>query len=315
MTKVSPGVYISDDCGVYKNQALELWLFENAPDSGVVLYIWCNDKTVVIGRNQDAFTEARVDLLVKEGGLVARRLSGGGAVYHDKGNLNFTFISKDSYDVMRQLNVVAAALYKIGIRCVISGRNDLEVNGKKISGNAFYKKNGVFLHHGTVLINADTAAVERYLTPHAKKLSKRNVSSISARIGNLNEVTASANKDTLIAALKEAFSAEYKIFGEAASRFGDTEEINRKAKFFSDANWIYGKDEFYNFRTVKHLSRGLFDIRALIEDDIYKKVKIYSDALDADTVESETGYLIGRNVAEATGEIADIVRGSLWTTT
>lgn len=122
----------------YRNLALERYLTETVPEDACVLYLWQNQNTVVIGRNQNAWKECRTGLLEQEGGVLARRLSGGGAVFHDLGNLNFTFsVTEENYDLHRQQQVILTACRLLGLRAELSGRNDLLTEGRKFSGNSF----------------------------------------------------------------------------------------------------------------------------------------------------------------------------------
>lgn len=126
----------------HRNLATEAYLTETVPEDTCILYLWQNRHTVVIGRNQNAWRECRTTLLEQEGGVLARRLSGGGAVYHDMGNLNFTFsLPTADYDLRRQQEVLVAACRRLGIPAECSGRNDILTGGRKFSGNSFY-------HHG-----------------------------------------------------------------------------------------------------------------------------------------------------------------------
>ena len=138
------------------NLAVEQYLLETVAEDQCILYLWQNENTVVIGRNQNPWKECKTTLLSQEGGHLARRLSGGGAVFHDLGNLNFTFLLPQAdYDLDKQLDVIQTAVSSLGISTERSGRNDVLAEGRKFSGNAFYKNGNQAYHHGTLLVNAD----------------------------------------------------------------------------------------------------------------------------------------------------------------
>ncbi len=129
-----------------------------------------------------------MEQLEADGGHLVRRLSGGGAVYHDLGNLNFTFlVREEDYDVSRQLEVVVGAVNRLGIHAEKTGRNDVTVDGRKISGNAFYRADGHCYHHGTILIDVDKASLSAYLNVSAAKLRSKGVDSVKARVANLTD--------------------------------------------------------------------------------------------------------------------------------
>ena len=149
----------------YYNLAIEQHLLEIVSEGNCVLYLWQNENTVVIGRNQNAWKECRTTLLEEEGGRLARRLSGG-AVFHDRGNLNFTFLLPTAeYDLERQIEVIRRACAALGVPVEKSGRNDLLADGRKFSGNAFYHHEGHSYHHGTMLVDVNMEKLRRYLQP------------------------------------------------------------------------------------------------------------------------------------------------------
>ena len=154
----------STDC--YENLAIEKELLTRVEGKTVILYLWQNQNTVVIGKNQNPFAECDIEKTKEDGVNIARRLSGGGAVFHDKGNLNFTFISaKENYSLEKQVEVIKKACALAGINAEISGRNDILVDSKKFSGNAFYHTKTVSLHHGTLLINSNLEKVGKAIKP------------------------------------------------------------------------------------------------------------------------------------------------------
>ena len=194
----------------YENLALEQTLLERVRENACILYLWQNARTVVIGRNQNPWKECRTALLEEEGGHLARRLSGGGAVFHDLGNLNFTFLMREAdYDLDRQLTVIETACRSLGIPVERSGRNDLLADGRKFSGNAFYHHNGRAYHHGTLMVDVDLEMVQRYLSPSKAKLAAKGVDSVRSRVVNLREFLPDLTVERLSDALTAAFAEVY----------------------------------------------------------------------------------------------------------
>ena len=160
----------------YDNLALEEFLTLHAREGECILFLWQNLNTVVIGRNQNAWEECRVRTFRESGGYLARRLSGGGAVYHDLGNLNFSFaVRKPDYDTARQSEVILRAVRMLGIPAERTGRNDFEAEGRKFSGNAFYEQKGCCCHHGTLMMQVNLDRLEQVLTVPSAKLRSRGV--------------------------------------------------------------------------------------------------------------------------------------------
>ena len=193
-----------------RNLAMEEYLLSHTEPGECILYLWQNQHTVVIGKNQNCWKECNVSLLEEEGGRLVRRLSGGGAVYHDLGNLNFTFlVRKADYDLDRQLSVIAGAVESFGIPVEKSGRNDLLAAGRKFSGNAFYESGDFCYHHGTLLVDVDTGKMGRYLTVSKEKLKSKGVDSVRSRVGNLKELCPKLTIQKLSEAMKKSFAEVY----------------------------------------------------------------------------------------------------------
>lgn len=174
----------------YYNLAVEEYLFLHSEDD--VFMLWQNDKTVVIGKNQNAYAELDVDFAREQGIRIARRITGGGAVYHDMGNLNYTYISakkeNSEIDFASFCAPIIESLRSMGVEAALSGRNDLMVDGKKISGNAQHLANGRVLHHGTLLYNSDLSVLSTVLRADPEKLKAKAIRSVSSRVMNIREV-------------------------------------------------------------------------------------------------------------------------------
>ena len=143
-----------------------------------ILYLWQNDNTIVIGRNQNLWKECNISVVEKNNINIARRITGGGAVYHDKGNLNFSIIlPKDYFNIDVTTNIIIFGLKKLGIYAEKSGRNDILLNNRKISGNAYYRTDYVGLHHGTMLLSFQSNMISKCLTPNKYKLESKSIKS------------------------------------------------------------------------------------------------------------------------------------------
>ncbi|MEG1942884.1 MAG: lipoate--protein ligase [Angelakisella sp.] len=203
--------YVTTDNTVpYENIALEELLLDTVLPQECILYLWQNRRTVVIGRNQNCRGECRMAQLEADGGYLARRLSGGGAVFHDMGNLNFTFlVQSEDYDLDRQLEVILRAVRSLGIAAEKSGRNDITADGRKFSGNAFYTKGNRKYHHGTIMIDADLDNLSRYLTVSPDKLAAKGVKSVRSRVINLRELNPAVTVESVKTALIAAFGELY----------------------------------------------------------------------------------------------------------
>lgn len=190
------------------NLALEAWLFETYCQADV-LFLWQNKPSVIVGKNQVAQNEVNLALAQELGIPVVRRDTGGGAVYHDLGNLNFSFFTDDTpaadSPYVSFLQPLLAILRQLGIEADFNGRNDLCVQGRKISGSAARVREGRLLHHGTLLVKSDLAQMDRLLTPPQEKLARNGVASVKSRVVNLQEVAPALTVETLKCAICRGF--------------------------------------------------------------------------------------------------------------
>lgn len=158
-------LYVSPSPSGWDNLALDEYFLDHLSEDDFLLYFYINANAVIIGRNQNPWAECRLKAMEEDGVQLVRRITGGGAVFHDCGNLNFSFIAGEKrYDVERQFDLILRALQKLGIPCEFSGRNDLLSEGRKFSGNAFCTRKNIHQHHGTLLVSADLSRLNNYLS-------------------------------------------------------------------------------------------------------------------------------------------------------
>ena len=264
------------------NLAVEQQLLETVKEDQCILYLWQNQNTVVIGRNQNPWKECRTALLQEEGGHLARRLSGGGAVFHDLGNLNFTFlVPQIDYDLDRQLSVIQEAVRSLGIPAEKSGRNDILADGRKFSGNAFYKNGRQAYHHGTLLVDVDTAKMGRYLNPSKAKLQAKGVDSVRSRVVNLKELNPDITIDALKHALKAAFSQVYDCPVSTIRELDlDQDRIRELAERNRSWEWNFGQKLPFTFECEDRFPWGGAQIQLVVEDGFIREAKLYSDSMD-----------------------------------
>ena len=271
-------VYESGSTDPHVNLAIEEYLLESA-DNTVILYLWQNQNTVVIGKNQNPWKECKTTLLNEEGGHLARRLSGGGAVFHDLGNLNFTFLMpQDCFDLTRQFTVILEALRGLGVEASFTGRNDITAGGVKFSGNAFYKNGKAAYHHGTLLVDADMEKLSRYLSPSKAKLRAKGVDSVRSRVVNLKELSPEITIDSLKNALKESFA---RVYGPAQEiHIEDWDRIRALTERNRSWDWLYGRKLPFTFECEDRFPWGSVQVQLQVDGGMIREAKVYSDAMD-----------------------------------
>ena len=275
-------LYESNSFDPYLNLATEQYLMETVEEDACILFLWQNQNTVVIGKNQNAWKECRTALLSEEGAVLARRLSGGGAVFHDLGNLNFTFLMPQSeYDLDRQFSVIAEAVSMLGLRSERSGRNDVLAEGRKFSGNAFYKNGKQAYHHGTLLIDVDMTKLGRYLNPSKAKLQAKGVDSVRSRVVNLTELSPTITIDTMKDAMVKAFVKVYnKPMTVISDNDFDHDAIDALRQRNAQWEWNYGQKLPFSIEMEDRFSWGGLQICLQVENGMISNAKVYSDAMD-----------------------------------
>ena len=263
----------SDSFDPYSNLAREEALLNLCKEGQLYLYLWQNANTVVIGKNQSALRECRIQQLEEDGGHLARRLSGGGAVYHDLGNLNFTFVTwKDDYDLHRQYQVIQRALETYGIHSEFSGRNDLLIDGKKFSGSAYCYSKTACYHHGTLMVDVDLQKAQQYLNASKAKLQAHGVDSVRSRIINLKSVCPDLTIEELKQSLVTSCEAEYALQAEEIT-------VPADAGKYGSRQWLYRKEAERGYECSRKLSFGEVTVRFSLSDGLISDPAVFTDAM------------------------------------
>lgn len=285
----------------YINLAIEEYVLNNFGEDNTFLLFYVNGPSIIIGRNQNSVEEINTEYVDKNGIKVVRRLSGGGAVYHDEGNLNFSFITKDDgesfHNFAKFTKPVVEALNKIGVPAELVGRNDLEVNGRKISGNAMFATRGRMFSHGTLMLDSQIEHVVEALNVSKEKIESRGIKSIRSRVANINEfleekLTMDEFKELI---LKSIFNVDdVKDVPQYVLTEEDWENIHEISRNrYQKWEWNYGKSPAYNLKQSHKFPSGLLDVRLDVKKGIIENCKIYGDFFGLGDVKDIENKLIG----------------------
>ncbi len=265
------------------NLAIEEYALKNLDINETYLLFYINKPSIIIGKNQNTIEEINTEYVEENGITVVRRLSGGGAVYHDLGNLNFSFITKDDgesfHNFRKFTEPVINALKKLGVNAELSGRNDIEVEGRKISGNAQFSTRGRMFSHGTLMLDSEIDHVVSALRVKKDKIESKGIKSIRSRVANISEfleekVTVEEFRQLLLTNIFEGLEEipEYVLTEE------DWEKIHQLSEErYQTWEWNYGKSPKFNLQHSHRFPVGSIDVRLEVNKGIIDDCKIYGD--------------------------------------
>ena len=297
--KIKLRVLISDTFDPWFNMATEDWIFRDLLTADElfetqILYLWRNDNTVVIGRFQNPWTECNTAKMEEDKIILARRQSGGGAVFHDLGNTNFTFLSnKANFNKSVNNQIITNAINSFGLHSFASGRNDLLVQTnegeKKISGSAFKETKNRAFHHGTLLIHADINKLEQYLNPNKKKLESKGITSVRSRVINLQVLNPKITHELLCERIIQEFFNHYKQVCEIEvldhNFLLSLPKLQEHFLRMSNWDWRFGEAPNFNHQMSERFTWGSMDVYLDVHKATIERAQIFSDSLHPEMIE------------------------------
>ncbi|MEJ8766486.1 lipoate--protein ligase [Oceanobacillus sp. HCA-5259] len=283
------------------NLAIEEYILENFGETDTYLLFYVNGPSIIIGRNQNTIEEINTDYVEANNIKVVRRLSGGGAVYHDEENLNFSFITKDDGESFQNFQKftqpIVDALNERGVPAELQGRNDIAVEGRKISGNAMFSTRGRMFSHGTLMLNSKIDELTKALKVNKIKIESKGIKSIRSRVANINEyledkLTIEEFKEMI---LKHVFNVDdVKDVPQYVLTDEDWEKIHEISRNrYQKWEWNYGKSPSFNIQESHKFPAGLVDVRLNVKKGIIEDCTIFGDFFGIGEIKDLENKLIG----------------------
>lgn len=281
------------------NIALEAYAFRELLSEDEIFILWINEPAIIIGKHQNTIQEINKEYIDANGIHVARRLSGGGAVYHDLNNLNYTIISNKSeegaFDFKTFSQPVIETLADLGVKAEFTGRNDLEINGKKFCGNAQAYYKGRMMHHGCLLFDVDMTVLGDALKVSKDKIESKGIKSVRARVTNIldelpEKITVNEFSDKILAKMKETYPdmTEYILSEDELAKIQKSADEQ-----FGNWDWVYGKAPEYTIERNVRYPAGKINTFANVEKSVIKNIKIYGDFFGIKDVQDIEELLVG----------------------
>lgn len=295
-------ILLSDSTDPWFNLAVEDTIFRSMPANQRVLFLWRNADTVVIGRAQNPWRECKTERMAADGVKLARRQTGGGAVFHDLGNTNFTFMAgKPEYNKDTSTAIVLAGLKKLGIHGVAQGRNDMVIDDeegvRKFSGSAYRETPDRGFHHGTLLLHADLSRLANYLNPDVKKLQAKGITSVKSRVINLNSLHADINHQQVCKAIIDAYGEHYGHSVEpeliSPQSYWDLPGFEERFALQSSWDWNFGQTPPFTHTMDERFAWGGVEVFLEVDKGVIQHAAIYGDMLDPAPLEQVAKQLRG----------------------
>ncbi|MGM0846416.1 MAG: lipoate--protein ligase [Bacillota bacterium] len=291
------------------NLAIEEYALKNLDINETYLLFYINEPSIIIGKNQNTIEEINTEYVESENLHVVRRLSGGGAVYHDLGNLNFSFITKDDgesfHNFRKFTEPVIKALQKLGVNAELSGRNDIEAEGRKISGNAQFSTKGRMFSHGTLLFDSEIENVVSALKVKKDKIESKGIKSIRSRVANISEFLEEKISITEFRSMLLRYIFDVNEIEEYELTEEDWKNINELSKErYQNWKWNYGKSPKFNLQHSHRFPVGSIDIRLEVNKGLIENCKIYGDFFGVGDVSDIENKLTGLKYDKAEVEHA-----------
>ncbi|QNU37233.1 lipoate--protein ligase [Geobacillus sp. 44B] len=282
------------------NLAIEEYALKNLDINETYLLFYINEPSIIIGKNQNTIEEINTEYVERNGIHVVRRLSGGGAVYHDLGNLNFSFITKDDGDSFLNFRKftepIIEALKKLGVNAELSGRNDIVVEGRKISGNAQFSTRGRMFSHGTLLFDSKIENIVSALNVKKDKIESKGIKSIRSRVANISEfLKEKMTIEEFRSVLLESIFGKDKEIPEYVLTEEDWANIHKLSiERYQNWEWNYGKSPKFNLQHSHRFPAGQIDVRLEVQKGIIRNCKIYGDFFGVGDIGEIEEKLIGK---------------------
>jgi lipoate-protein ligase A len=301
----------------YLNLALEEYLLRNLPGEEDILLFYINEYAIIIGKHQNTLEEINQQYVHENGIDVTRRLSGGGAVYHDRGNLNFSFITQNKPENVQNFRKftepVVEALRDMGVPAESGGRNDILVDGRKVSGNAQYISSKRMVSHGTLLLNTDLTVLSHALNPKPAKFESKGIKSVRSRVANIREFM---NADMDILDFRQRILEHLLRAEDGIPQYhltaADWEAVHKlSTERYQTWDWNYGQSPKFNVQRVQRFAGGEIDARIEVEKGLIQGVRFYGDFFSGRELGELEAVLVGLRYDEGAvrAKVADLPIG------